>query len=260
MLKYVTLTGADNSVEPKDLIELSREFPLVEWGILIGGSQGVERMPSFAWIEKLIDLKQAVSFPVNLSLHICGQWLRKIMAGQSILPEFPWAMAFERCQLNFHGEHRGNVGENILKAFCEGQWEPQVIFQLDGVNYNLHLATARRYAVAGLFDQSHGAGLLPNCWPQARPDFPCGYAGGLGPDNVLSQLELIMHQGRPNAMGWWIDMETKLYSKRGEHPGMSTLSEIEAWEKTPETYFDLAKCRAVLETVTKDWVVTAQGQ
>ena len=44
-LQYVTMTGADESVDPKALIELSKEFPFVEWGILIGSQSGM-RFPS----------------------------------------------------------------------------------------------------------------------------------------------------------------------------------------------------------------------
>ena len=32
ILDRVTITGADDSVRPTDLLELSREFPFVEWG------------------------------------------------------------------------------------------------------------------------------------------------------------------------------------------------------------------------------------
>ena len=33
-LTKVTLTGADDFTDPKRLIEISREYPFVEWGIL----------------------------------------------------------------------------------------------------------------------------------------------------------------------------------------------------------------------------------
>ena len=34
-LNRVTITGADDFTEPKDLVELSEEFPFVEWAILL---------------------------------------------------------------------------------------------------------------------------------------------------------------------------------------------------------------------------------
>ena len=45
MLQTVTLTGADDSVNPEDLIAISKEFPFVEWGILIGSNTGAEARP-----------------------------------------------------------------------------------------------------------------------------------------------------------------------------------------------------------------------
>ena len=54
-IKYVTLTGADESVEPMDLALLSDKYTFVEWGILFSQTrQGIEpRYPSYEWIEKL---------------------------------------------------------------------------------------------------------------------------------------------------------------------------------------------------------------
>ena len=34
-LTRVTITGADDSVEPRALAELSEAFPFVEWGLLM---------------------------------------------------------------------------------------------------------------------------------------------------------------------------------------------------------------------------------
>ncbi len=42
----VTLTGADDSVRPAELVEISQQYPLVEWGILFSKSQqGTARFP-----------------------------------------------------------------------------------------------------------------------------------------------------------------------------------------------------------------------
>lgn len=213
-LQYVTMTGADESVDPKALIELSKEFPFVEWGILIGSQSGM-RFPSVKWIENLLVASGEAPERIHLSLHICGRWLRGIAAGRSDLDSAICGIgAFDRCQLNWHGERQGNIGEKILAAFCNFPfWEPQIIFQMDGVNDLLWEPCGRKFFCGGLFDRSHGAGVLPDQWPQPLNEIQSGYAGGIGPDNIESELQRIsaVTDFRPI----WIDMETKIRSDDG---------------------------------------------
>lgn len=234
MLAVVTFTGADDSVNPEDLIQISKEFPFVEWGILIGSSVGV-RFPSLEWIRKLVDARLACRHSWGLSLHICGKFLREIMAGHpTLIDAYPGFATFDRCQLNFHGEDVGDVGEDIMKSFClMSQWDPQIIFQFDRVNEGLLGPAMRRYSVAALFDESHGAGVLPRTWRPAIANIPCGYAGGLGPDNIAEELKKIDAQTYPG-MPYWVDMETKLFTNR---------------------MFDLGKCRSVLEQVLQSGLI-----
>lgn len=52
MLERVTITGADDSTDISQLVELSQEFPFVEWGILVSRrSEGGPRFPSREWID-----------------------------------------------------------------------------------------------------------------------------------------------------------------------------------------------------------------
>jgi len=237
-LRCVTLTGADDSVVPGDLIDISREFPFVEWGILVGSSMGSTRFPSRAWIDYLLSAVSMAGVPVNLSLHICGVYIREIRTGHSSLRNAlgPKLCEFQRAQLNWHAEYQGRIGEHILKAFRSlYPWEPEIIFQLDGVNEAIMSEADGRFRCSGLFDASHGAGELPSEWRLPRTDMQCGWAGGLGPDNVAEQLEKIRELARGP---FWIDMETKLFTD-GE--------------------FDLTKCRAVLEAVADRSEILTEG-
>lgn len=84
------------------------------------------------------------------------------------------------------------------------------IFQSDGVNDNLANAMhSHDVPVAALFDTSGGTGSLPGTWPTLRPEFPFGFAGGLGPDNVLAQLDQI-NKVCSDDFPTWIDMETRV--------------------------------------------------
>ncbi|QDV49590.1 hypothetical protein [Gimesia fumaroli] len=215
-LNCVTITGADDRTNVQDLIELSKEFPFVEWGILIGTSTG-QRFPSYNWIHELAEAKVESGLNINLSLHLCGGHLREVTSGRSYLHDHLGnsMFVFQRVQLNFHGEKQGpDCSEKILNAFCKIErncfgWDPTIIFQLDGVNYWLYEAAERRFAVCGLFDRSHGAGVVPNEWPKARTDIQTGWAGGLGPDNLAEELPKIDSQAL-SAMNYWIDMETQV--------------------------------------------------
>lgn len=248
-LKFVTLTGADETVgDPGELVQISREFPFVEWGILVGSQTGT-RFPPWYWMRDLLNAVEESGVPVNLSLHICGKWLVELAISQPrLLAEFPEAVKFQRCQLNFHGERWGNVGGHVCESFKQirrAGWKPQIIFQFDGKNADLLYGSLPDHDVAALFDVSHGAGVLPDHWPQAGVDWLFGFAGGLGPDNVVEQLPKITE--RANPAGWfWIDMETKLFTTADEMPV--------GWDGPP-IFFDLNKCRAVLEAVRGTGVV-----
>jgi hypothetical protein len=71
-LKLVTITGADDRVNPKDLNALSRQYPFVEWGLLLSRTRtGLEpRYPSLKWLSEVSSLE------INKSVHVCGQMAR----------------------------------------------------------------------------------------------------------------------------------------------------------------------------------------
>lgn len=213
-LTCVTITGADDATDPALLHELWEEFPFVEWAILVGSNTG-NRFPSVEWIHRLIAEREKSCNLMRLSLHVCGRFLREIAYGQSSLGDYlgPQLFAFQRVQLNWHGERQPRiVAEKILQAICGLDrggfgWDPQIIFQFDGVNNELWQPSGRRFACSGLFDRSHGAGVLPGEWPQASTDIPCGWAGGLGPQNLAEEIPKITAKAWA-AQNFWIDMET----------------------------------------------------
>jgi hypothetical protein len=52
----VTVTGADDSVHPHQLVTLAEEFPFVEFGILLSrNSMGRTRFPSRAWLVNMLE-------------------------------------------------------------------------------------------------------------------------------------------------------------------------------------------------------------
>lgn len=218
-LNCVTITGADDETDPEALLELSARYPFVEWGILIGSQIG-PRFPSVDWIQRLTQCRLNCNNAMRLSLHVCGRPLREIASGMSHLDRTlgPALYAFQRVQLNFNGLRMSDgVSENVLNAFCglDGfGWDPTLIFQLDGVNDQLFRESSRRFACVGLLDQSHGAGILPSEWPTPHSLMGCGWAGGLGPENLEAEIPRIAAKVY-RAFDYWIDMETQVRTDAG---------------------------------------------
>lgn len=202
-IKYITVTGADDSIRHSSLTEIAEEFPHAEFGILMSASRAGSRFPSDEWIEEVITLPESV----RLSGHICGRWVREILMGQWPHALTPLMGRFSRWQLNTHGEHHPWNYDFLRSLDGRGQ----IIFQNDWKHNDL-IAAASSYApmlnVAALFDLSHGAGVLPKDWPKPIAGITCGYAGGLSPFNVAGQVEKISELVGDTEI--WIDAETHL--------------------------------------------------
>ncbi len=210
-LDRVTVTGADQWTDPAAMVELSKEFPFVEWGILFSAKhQGVSpRYPAENWLQEL--RRTAEKTPLRLSAHLCGRWVRDLVIHGDFTFRYQrrdlWPM-FQRVQLNFHAEQH-EPHEDFPKRLAEAG-NQDFIFQMDGPNnplWNAAKETIGARAVP-LFDRSGGAGELPDQWPKAFENIYCGYAGGLGPDNLMSQLGLIEPAAGKERI--WIDMETRV--------------------------------------------------
>lgn len=226
MLHTVTITGADSGTDIGELVSMSREFPFVEWAILVSRNNfGSPRWPSQEWVREFSPV--ATRERMKVAMHMCGGWVRELLTGDLNLAELPQSLLFacQRVQINTHAQvHASTFG--IFDRLAE--FGPkEFIFQLDGVND--HLAYAAKHLglnAVGLFDTSHGAGVLPNEWPLMTSYLDCGYAGGLGPESVVEEVKKIVvaSGNRP----FWIDMERRVRSE-------------------DDSVLDMAKVRNVLE-------------
>ena len=241
-ISKVTVTGADDSVYPHKLYELAVEFPFVEFGILLSrNAMGSTRFPSRDWLVSLVEC--CAGSGMDFSGHICGSWVKEILLGAwpkrdllNIHSDFLYPDMFQRFQLNTHAQlHQVSIGglaEVVREVETNGQ---SIIFQYDNVNTALieHSHGAGCKNISALFDLSHGAGILPDAWPKPLHEIPCGYAGGLSPENVADQLAILEQVVGGTAI--WIDAETRLRS-------------------SDDLNFDLGKVRAFLEAA-RPWVI-----
>lgn len=237
MITRVTITGADDSIQPAELLTLQREFPFVEWGILLSrSSMGSSRFPSALWLMTLARYQESLKYadePLTLSAHLCGRWVKEILIGKfdfvdALTPEL-WSI-FDRVQINTHAE------PHEFSSFAFGRLSEyfpakEFIFQYDDVNTQLvDYADLSGLKHSALFDLSHGVGKLPSQWPDLLPNTKCGYAGGLSPHNLKAQIERI--EVKAGSAEIWIDMETHVRSNGDQ-------------------LFDLTKVRTCLEIASE---------
>jgi hypothetical protein len=207
VLDFCTLTGADDGVDPSDLLHLSAKHPFVEWGVLFHNArQGQGRYPSFAWIEVLCALIPSLP-KAQFALHICGRdAVHEFLQGTGKVSAM--AVQFGRIQLNLTAS---NVNPALLIAAIRRHPSKTIVTQHNAANESLWrlLSQVRNHAV--LFDASGGRGISPTSWPSPLPRKLCGYAGGLGPANLATELPRIQLAAGKNP--FWIDMEGKLRSE-----------------------------------------------
>jgi phosphoribosylanthranilate isomerase len=230
----VTITGADNSIRPEELIPLSAEFPFVEWAILLSETKvDNPRFPSRSWIDELANLGK--SHNLQLAGHVCGAWVRDLVTKKDarVFTNHPeYLEYFPRIQLNFspYSASQGFLLE--LKPH-----KNQFILQM-GSKYKdekvalLNLGLSMGLSISMLFDRSGGKGVVPTSWPIPIEPFYCGYAGGLGPDSLNDQLPAISQTVGERTI--WIDMESRVRSEDDQQ-------------------FDLGKVRKCLE-LARPWV------
>jgi phosphoribosylanthranilate isomerase len=250
-IKYVTLTGADDSTSIEEMFKLSEKYPFVEWGILFSRSKsGVERYPGEDWVSELVEKRFTAQ--ANLSAHLCGGYVSDAFKGFiTFLADEDMEETFDRVQLNCYKErlkkayHSEKLWDAISRAnkpvILGGNYTDEIKEIVDGT-FLLHRG------IAPLFDASGGHGKLAKNWASpfqaesqetGKPgaDIWCGYAGGLGPENVVEEIqkieqvvgnEGISSDGMFDESTIWIDMESRVRTS-----GL----------------FDLKKCEAVLKAV-----------
>ena len=224
MLRYCTLTGIDETTDLATVWALAERYPFVEFGVLYSQSQqGQGRDPGTEWLRTLAGSLPASPARPRFALHVCGTAaVDQLIAGIGFAAEL--ARPFDRIQVNFQSDRYPLAAVRALLARHSRQ---EIITQHNEANATLwqSLADAPNHAV--LFDTSGGRGIERSDWPAPLPGVRCGYAGGLGPDQLAAQRERI--RVAAGEVPFWIDMEGKL--------------------RDSDDRFDLARAQAVLSTV-----------
>ncbi len=213
-----TFTGIDETTDRGRLKELSARFPFLEWGVLLSfGRAGLEnRYPA---IRGMIDISERLSSDIPLAMHICGAdtmtAFLKDMGHAGVLASYP----YRRFQMNFRAD---KFTHEMVTELMLDYPQRQYITQHNSVNRDLW-KQIRLPNHSVLFDSSGGAGKLPEGYESPLPGKTCGYAGGLGPENILERLAMIQAAAGDHSV--WVDMEGRI--------------------RTADDRIDLDKCEAV---------------
>lgn len=218
-LQYVSITGADDEVNVDDLSIIADQYPFVEWAILLMPEvAGTLRFPSLSWIE---NFKRDYTGKYT-AMHLCGGAFLRFVEGD---PEILSAMkGINRIQLNLKfGGVEGKYDTDALVARVKSSPEWQFILQYGHEKAGLLPLFEGVPNHAVLFDESAGRGVSPESWDAPLEGHFCGYAGGINPDNVQQNIDMI--EKVADGYTTWIDMES----------GVRT-----------DDHFDLEKVRTVL--------------
>lgn len=216
-LLKVTITGADNNVDPQELIKISKKFPFVEWGLLFSkGRVNTSRYPIKHYGYILSMLAEEQDADIHLSAHICGEWTREFFMGDftfaNTLHPLEYPDIFSRVQLNFNST---TYKYDLIKTreILQNHYFTQFIFQHNKSNLKLcneilmSTEIGKLENIHFLYDSSGGRGTSRSEWPHPIKGHLTGYAGGLNPINLEEQLKLIETVTEENEE-IWIDVET----------------------------------------------------
>jgi hypothetical protein len=186
----ITLTGADEKTPVDSLVRLVDRYPRVEIGLLYTEtSEGRNRYPSKKWLKDTVSVLRSYC-----ALHVCGsEALRNLCEG------WQWMHRVGRIQIN-----RPKLSLETLQDLSI-IYGANIITQWSHNNTSLVDAEVEGHCL--LVDSSGGRGISPEKWERPVTRKPVGFAGGLGSDNLRTELPKIMAVAEGT---WWVDMEGKL--------------------------------------------------
>ena len=201
---FITFTGIDERTDLARVQALSDRYP-VEWAVLFSAARQ-ETDPRYP---SLVVTEEFRLMPIRKAAHLCGDYAKAVVkCGKPNV----FLTGFQRIQINTISPVPMAINDYA------SIWSAQGVMQVRGDDF------PEIKKVQMLFDRSGGRGVVPGRWPRhPGGDRLVGYAGGIGPDNVLDVLAVINADGP-----YWIDMES----------GVRT-----------DDWLDLDKCEAVLEAV-----------
>lgn len=227
-IRRCTITGVDERTDLTRLQALATRYPFVEFAVLIGNRQNPSpRYPSWYWARAF-----TMHHSGQKAAHLCGERVPEFLGGVGQGDMLDGLLAtVGRIQLNFNLTRRPELAAMFpLSGEIRSQVQARnqrLIVQVNEANSRLANALHRDDPIDVLFDASGGAGRTPDEWPSPIPEFNCGYAGGLGPENLSDALSRLREVATGAAIS--LDLESRV--------------------RTADDWLDLDKCADVLRQV-----------
>lgn len=204
----VTFAGLDETAELERLKEIRSLYFTVEWGIRLAVERqaGAAGLPDIGWLTRLAP-------ELNLSAQLQGKYASDFLRGDDALLMAHYGKCwpqFRRIQIDSLSGLT-EVDLSGLTRLMEKNFEKQLVFRVR--DQNLEVADAlitEGISCSTLFDQSKVQEAAQKKWPKGIKRFAgCGYAGGLGPDNIYKQLSSILNAAQ-SAERWWVEIDSSL--------------------------------------------------
>lgn len=215
-LKHVTITGVSGTHQISTCLELSRQFPFVEWGVLLSRSSNEDRprYPGFYTALDIIDSLVGDRVDVNAAVHLCGALATDVMEHgplSRVLLPFVTDLGV-RVQVNLPESTCRNANTDAFEALFRRWPNTHFIFQHNNATEGIVRDFATSKHGRFLQDASGGRGV-ETPWFKPLAPLACnsqlryGFAGGITPDNIEFKLQQL-NELIPDDAAVWIDMES----------------------------------------------------
>lgn len=199
-INKITITGIDNSNDIPELLELQKQYPFVEWGVLFASKPGKDRYPLPHVIEDFL------TAGLNLSAHFCGTWAKEpIEEGNFDYLTAIFKEGFKRVQLNYNFD-RGK-GWDLTRLIKWSKLNDNCPLILQCNKSNLKHVDFKKIPDSFhiLYDSSGGSGKEIKKLEKPFKNYT-GYSGGISPFNIYSiGLQITTSTNKSKV---WLDMES----------------------------------------------------
>ena len=225
-LKYITCSDPRNYNKISDLYDLWDIDPRVEIAVQMHQGKVSPDTERYNWIRALVDSLYIRKPEYNLAIHVNNDWCDDICNGiipAALEPLFNASSYYksrplvQRIQLNMPKHTAENFNAQKLKPVINAYNDKEFIIQYNARTQNavqqLH-KTGANFSL--LFDESGGRSESPESWqkPVYGPEHLQGYAGGLKPETVGTELDKIVKVARNRDI--WVDIEGGVQKPTGE--------------------------------------------
>lgn len=219
-LRTITCSGANEHTDIEELVELMQRYPEMEVGIQVSGKKASLGSERYWWLMRLRRvLNERWTITSTVALHLNQDWVEAFCAG-TVPPEVTdWlhmkvgdSPFISRVQLNFKIGREAMSNAMVLAETIKRYPNQRFILSYNEANAEFINELHDKYQLKFdcLFDSSFGEGIAPDKRPKpAFDDVFQGYAGGLSPENVVSELKALAAI-MPEDREIFIDAEGKL--------------------------------------------------